>query len=76
MEIDDRIKVGYTSDFFNMATKKYHILDETISGRFVCEGMPEVISRLDGSKYVSSPMTGLFLRDKRDFTNIKEEELK
>lgn len=81
MEIGDKILTGITTDWLGQATKKYHIIDETLAGKFVCEGMPEVVERLDGSKsagranskYVCSPMTSLFLRNKSEFSDIKEE---
>ena len=79
MGIGDKIKVGYAQDWMGQATRKYQIVAETISGEYVCCGMPEVIERLDGSagransRYIGNPATGLFLRDKSEFTDIKEE---
>ena len=73
MEIGDRIRTGCASDWCGMATRKYQIIRETTDGQFVCQGMPEVIARPAGSKYVTNPMTGLFLRDKKEFTNVHEE---
>ena len=76
MEIGAKIKVGYAQDWTGQATYKYQIVAETIEGSFLCRQAPFIVSRPDGTKYVASSMTGLFLRSKEEFSDIHEEMLK
>ena len=69
------ITVGYCGDTLGQATRKYQIVDETISGKFVCKGMPWLNRRPDGSQYIANSITGLFLKDKSEFSNIHTENL-
>ncbi len=66
------MRIGYASDWTGAATQKLEIIDETISGKYVCRQVSFEVSRMDGSKYVVYGNTGLFLRDKGE---IKVEEV-
>jgi len=68
------MRVGYCEDWFGAASEKVVIIDETISGKYLCKKCPIEMTRLDGSKYLADiPSSGLFLRDKNTITNIHEE---
>ncbi len=73
MEIGDKVKVGYAQDWMGQSTQKRMIIDETISGKYVCEQMPITMTRQDGTKYLASSTTGFILKDKSEFTDIHEE---
>ena len=57
-------------------TRKYQIFDETISGKYVCRLMPQVMTRPDGSQYLAEAPYGLFLKSKTEFINVYKEEFK
>jgi len=68
------MKTGLISDWTGGATHKIQIIDETISGKYVCRDMPiEMIRPWDGSTYLTDSVTsGIFLRDKKEVKIIKE----
>lgn len=61
------MKILYANDWTDSATLAYEILDETISGKYVCRRAPTEMTRLDGSRYLADSVSGLILRDKKDF---------
>ena len=69
------IKCGYAPDWTGQSSKRYWIIDETISGKYVVQDMPIKMQRLDNSCYLTQSLTGLHLKDKAEFTSVKEEEL-
>ena len=66
----DKITVGYTSDWTGGATEKWRIVDETVSGKYVCTRPPEIFTNVYGEPYLSHGQSGLILRDKNDFVNV------
>jgi len=68
------MKVGYGNDWTGASTRKYQIIDETISGKYILKQMPIEMINIHGEKYLAEPLTGLILRDKNEIFNIKEEE--
>ena len=74
--ITKRIKIGYASDWTESCSSKYQILDETISGKYVCIKAPTVERGYWGQYHlVYSPTSGLCLIDKDEFTKIQKETL-
>ncbi len=70
-----KIKVGYGQISYCESIEKVQILDETVSGKYVCCGMPIPMLSAHGTPYYASSLTGIFLRKKEDITNVHEEEL-
>jgi len=62
------IKVGYANDFTGATTQKWQVLDETITGKFVCIKAPAIERGYWGDTHlVYSPTAGLCLIDKDKF---------
>ena len=60
------MKVGFVSDWTGAATLKIIVIDETISGKYICKEAPFEMMRPDGTKYMAEGISGLFLRDKKE----------
>lgn len=67
------MKIGYCEDWTGGATIKIEIIDETISGKYLCQQAPFELMRPDGTKYLTHSLTGLFLRDKAKVKDIRGE---
>lgn len=76
-----KITVGIAQDLVGAATRKYQIIGELTrigqmeSTEYLCQGMPIIMTNTHGRKYISSPMTGLFIRDKSEFAEVHDEIL-
>ena len=68
------MRTGYVQDITGQATHKVVIVDETISGRYVLKQMPIKMVRSDGSWYLTDSLSSLFIRNKSEVKDIREEE--
>ena len=69
------MRIGYCSDWMGQSTQKIVIIDETISGKYVCQFPPIEMTNVFGEPYLAQPLTGIFLRDKKDVKEVKNGNL-
>ncbi len=65
------MRIGFVSDWFGASSTKVIIIEETISGKYVCKQAPIDAMSYWGNNYEAESPVGIFLRDKSE-AKIKE----
>ena len=66
------MRIGFASDWTGAAAQRVVIVAETVDGRFVCKHAPIEMTDINGKPYLAESLTGLFLREKSEITDIAD----